>query len=277
MKKSSSKKKYNLGLALSGGGAKGFAHVGVYRFLEECGLIPDVISGTSAGALAGVLFADGYSADDVEKIFTGREFSEFAGIQIPKSGLFDNKRFRHFLKQHLRANCFEDLKIPLTVIATDLDRGQSREFRSGPLVEPVVASCCMPVIFSPVEIDGSHYVDGGLFCNFPVSTIREACRYIIGVNVSPLIAQKYKQTLWGIAERSYHYMFRANTLEDRLLCDILVETKDAGVYKTFDLENVSQIAGLGYDAAVEAFDRYVEEQQMIVKVLAARKDRLKKK
>jgi NTE family protein len=276
MKKSHAKKKYSLGLALSGGGAKGFAHVGVYRFLEECGLIPEIISGTSAGALAGVLFADGYSADDVEKIFTGREFSEFAGIHIPKSGLFDNKRFHSFLKQHLRASCFEELKIPLVVIATDLDKGQSREFRSGPVVEPVVASCCMPVIFSPVVIEGSHYVDGGLFRNFPVSTIREECERIIGVNVSPLIAQKYKQTLWGIAERSYHYMFRANTLEDRLLCDILVETKDVSSYKTFDLENVSQIARIGYNAAVDAFDKYIEEQHVIVKVLTAKKDHLKK-
>jgi NTE family protein len=276
MKKSHAKKKYSLGLALSGGGAKGFAHVGVYRFLEECGLIPEIISGTSAGALAGVLFADGYSADDVEKIFTGREFSEFAGIHIPKSGLFDNKRFHSFLKQHLRASCFEELKIPLVVIATDLDKGQSREFRTGPVVGPVVASCCMPVIFSPVVIEGSHYVDGGLFRNFPVSNIREECERIIGVNVSPLIAQKYKQTLWGIAERSYHYMFRANTLEDRLLCDILVETKDVGNYKTFDLENVSQIAHIGYNAAVGAFDKYIEEQHVIVKVLAAKKDHLKK-
>jgi NTE family protein len=277
MKKSHAKKKYSLGLALSGGGAKGFAHIGVYRFLGECGLIPEIISGTSAGALAGVLFADGYSADDVEKIFTGREFAEFAGIHIPKSGLFDNKRFHSFLKQHLRAKCFEDLKIPLVVIATDLDKGQSREFRSGPLVEPVVASCCMPVIFSPVVIEGSHYVDGGLFRNFPVSNIREECERIIGVNVSPLIARKYKQTLWGIAERSYHYMFRANTLEDRLLCDILVETKDVNSYKTFDLENVNQIARIGYNAAVDAFDKYIEEQHVIVKVLTAKKEHLKKK
>lgn len=275
MKNSNSKKKYSLGLALSGGGAKGFAHVGVYRFLEECGLIPKIISGTSAGALAGVLFADGYSADDVENIFTGREFSEFAKMQLPKSGLFDNKRFHSFLKQHLRAKYFEDLKIPLVVIATDLDKGISREFRSGPIVEPVVASCCMPVIFSPVEIDGSHYVDGGLFRNFPVSNIREECDRIIGVNVSPLIAQKYKQTLWGIAERSYHYMFRANTLEDRLLCDILIETKDVSSYKTFDLENVNQIACIGYNAAVHAFDKYIEEQNMVVKVLTAKNDRLK--
>ena len=96
-------KTYKLGLALSGGGAKGFAHIGVFKLLEECGLKPDIIVGTSAGALMGALFADGYTPDEIKDLFTGREFSEFAQLQIPKSGLFDSKRFRYFLRRHLRA------------------------------------------------------------------------------------------------------------------------------------------------------------------------------
>jgi predicted acylesterase/phospholipase RssA/glycosidase len=249
--------KYKLGLALSGGGAKGFAHIGVFRLLEERKLIPDIIAGTSAGALAGVLFADGYSSADIQELFFGREFSEFAQLQIPKDGLFDNKRFRTFLKRCLRAKRFEDLQIPLVVVATDLDNGKSHEFRTGPIVDAVVASCSIPIIFSPVEINGLHYVDGGLFRNFPVSVIREACEYVIGVNVSPLIPQKYKQTLWGIAERSYHYVFRANTIEDRLMCDVLIETEETNGYKMFDMENVESIANVGYEAAVDAFDRKI--------------------
>lgn len=253
--------KYKLGLALSGGGAKGFAHIGVFKLLEERRLMPDIISGTSAGALAGVLFADGYSAADIQELFTGREFSEFAQLQIPKDGLFDNKRFRTFLKRRLRAKVFEDLNIPLVVVATDLDNGKSHEFKSGPIVDAVVASCSIPIIFSPVEINGLHYVDGGLFRNFPVSVIREACEWVIGVNVSPLIPQKYKQTLWGIAERSYHYIFRSNTMEDRMMCDVLIETQEVGAYKTFDLENVASIAAIGYEAAVAALGKAMIEQQ----------------
>ena len=241
-----------LGLALSGGGAKGFAHVGVFKLLEECALMPDIIAGTSVGALMGALFADGYSADEIKELFTGREFSEFAQLQLPKSGLFDSKRFRHFLRRHLRAKTFEELKVPLVVIATDLDNGESHEFRSGPLVEAVTASCSIPIIFSPVVINGVHYVDGGLFHNFPVSIIRNECERVIGVNVSPLIPQKYKQTIYHIAERSYHYMFRANTLEDREMCDVLIEAEEFGMYKTFDLENVEQIFNIGYEAAVRA-------------------------
>lgn len=254
-------KPYKIGLALSGGGAKGFAHLGAFKLLEESGLKPDIISGTSAGSLMGVLFADGYSADEIKNMFIGREFSEFAQLQIPKSGLFNYDRFQEFLKRHLRSKRIEDLPIPTVIVATDLDRGCSHEFRSGPIVEAVTASCCMPIVFSPVLINGVHYVDGGLFRNFPVSTIRDECEYVIGVNVSPLIPQRYKQTLLHIAERTYHYVFKANAIEDRELCDILIEAKEVGLYKTFDLENINLISEIGYEAAVKAFQKVIQEKK----------------
>ena len=122
-------------------------------------------------------------------------------------------------------------------------------------------------------INGVHYVDGGLFHNFPVSIIREECERIIGVNVSPLIPQKYKQTIFHIAERSYHYMFRANTLEDREMCDVLIEAEEFGLYKTFDLENVDVICNIGYSAAARCFEKVLDENkyETLVKAIAARK------
>ena len=253
---------YKLGLALSGGGARGYAHIGAFKVLEECGLKPDIIAGTSVGALMGSLYADGYSAEEIKTLFTGREFSEFTELQIPKSGLFDTKRFRDFLSGHFRVKRIEDLSIPMVIVATDLDNGKSHEFREGPLVDAVTASCSIPIIFSPVAIGGVHYVDGGLFRNFPVSVIREVCERVIGVNVSPLLPQKYKQTLLGIAERSYHYIFQANTLEDRELCDVLIESKQVGLYKTFDLESIEELAHLGYEAAVHAFEQVVRDNKL---------------
>lgn len=254
-------KPYELGVALSGGGAKGFAHLGVFKLLNECGVTPDIISGTSAGALAGALYADGYSSDEIKEIFKGREFSEFACLQMPKAGLFDMSRMKNFLQKHLRTKKIEDLEIPLVIVATDLDNGVSREFRHGPIEEAIMASCCVPIVFSPVEINGIHYVDGGLFRNFPVSNIRQECKKVIGVNVSPLVPLKYKQTIRHIAERSYHYMFRANTMEDRLLCDLLIETGSATGYKMFDLENVDQIVQIGYDTALNAFADIEEDSK----------------
>lgn len=277
MTEETSQKPYKLGLALSGGGAKGFAHIGVFKMLEECALRPDLMAGTSVGALMGALFADGYTANEIKELFTGREFSEFAQLQIPKSGLFDSKRFRYFLKRHLRAKNIEDLKIPMIIMATDLDNGESHEFRTGSLVDAITASCSIPIIFSPVIINGIHYVDGGLFHNFPVSIIREACDKVIGVNVSPLVPQKYKQTIFHIAERSYHYMFRANTLEDREMCDVLIEAGEFGLYKTFDLENVELISSIGYAAAVRAFEQVLHENKFetLVKAITTRGNTLK--
>lgn len=276
MTEQTNQKMKKLGLALSGGGAKGFAHIGVFKMLEECALMPDIIAATSVGALMGTLYADGYRADEIKELFTGREFSEFAQLQLPKSGLFDSKRFRYFLKRHLRAKNIEDLQIPMVIMATDLDNGVSHEFRSGSIVDAVTASCSIPIIFSPVIINGIHYVDGGLFHNFPVSIIREECQRVIGVNVSPLVPQKYKQTIFHIAERSYHYMFRANTLEDREMCDVLIEAEEFGLYKTFDLENVGQIARIGYMAAVRAFEIVLQENkyETLVKAINARKKAL---
>lgn len=277
MTEQTNQERKKLGLALSGGGAKGFAHIGVFKMLEECALMPDIIAGTSVGALMGALFADGYRADEIKELFSGREFSEFAQLQIPKSGLFDSKRFRYFLKRHLRTKNIEDLQIPMVIMATDLDNGVSHEFRKGPIVDAVTASCSIPIIFSPVVVGGIHYVDGGLFHNFPVSIIREECERVIGVNVSPLVPQKYKQTIFHIAERSYHYMFRANTLEDRMMCDVLIEAEEFGLYKTFDLENVGQIARIGYMAAVKAFEVVLQENkyETLVKAINARKKALK--
>ena len=243
------RKPYRLGLALSGGGAKGLAYVGVFKFLEERGIRPDVIVGTSAGAIAAVLWADGHTSDEIREMFAGREFSEFARVQVPTTGLFDSRGVSEFLKRNLRAKTFEELRIPTIVMATDLDNGCGHRFSSGPIVEAVRASCSIPIIFSPVVIDGVHYVDGGLF------NIRDSCEMVIGVNVNPYTARKYSKNIYSIGERSFHYMFRANTVEDRRLCDLLIETEEFGHYKLFDLKNIDHIARVGYVTAVRAYNR----------------------
>lgn len=252
------KDKYELGLALSGGGARGFAHLGALRALADFGLKPEIISGTSAGSLAGVLYADGYEPEEILELFLGKELKQFAEIQLPKVAIFNNSGFRRFLKNNLRAKKFEDLRIPLKVVATNFDEGKSVVFDEGLLIDPVLASCSIPLVFSPVVIDGVNYVDGGLFKNFPVSVIRKQCHYIIGVNVSPLVTKKYNGTIMHIAERSYHYMSRTNTLLDRTLCDVLIEMEDLVSYKTFDLERATKIFKIGYEHA----DRTLSESSL---------------
>ena len=266
-------KKYMLGLALSGGGARGFAHIGVLKLLDECGLQPDIIVGTSAGALMGILYADGYKPEEIATLFNGREFSEFASFQIPKMGLFDSSKFHKFIKKIVRAKDLSDLQIPVTVMTTNLDSGEAHAFTCGPIPEIVTASCSVPIIFNPVVINGTHYVDGGLFNNFPVSIIRGVCDAVIGSNVSPVVPDKYKKTIVGIAERSYHYLFKANTDKDRDLCDILIETEEFSDYKMFDMDKVDTIVQVGYNAAERSFDNFLNNKPIaaLIKKISAKK------
>ena len=247
-------KKYKLGLALSGGGAKGFAHCGALKALEEFGLKPDIISGTSAGAIVGALYASGNDPVDISRMFMGKEFSNFVKMMIPKSGFFDHSPFMDFLNEYLKVKTFEELNIPLHVVASDLDNGKSIVFNTGEIAPRVLASCCLPIVLSPVVIDGVNYVDGGIFRNFPVVPIRDLCDQVIGINVSPLIGEEYKKNMVSIALRAYNFMFRANAFEDKKLCDFLVEVQEARQYSTFDLENIDKIVTIGYEDTVKILE-----------------------
>jgi NTE family protein len=238
--------KFKLGIALSGGGVKGFAHAGALKAIEEFGIRPEIISGTSAGAIVGAMYASGLPPEKIIEIFRNRYINNFIEFTLPKAGLFGTAGFIKFLDENIPAKTFEELKIPLLVVATDFDHGKSVVFSSGELINKVMASACVPVFFKPITIDGINYVDGGLFMNFPVSVIRKDCEKVIGINVSPLIADKYSKSIIGVVERTYHYIFRANTILEKRLCDILVEVEEAMQFKVFDLDKVDQIFELGY-------------------------------
>lgn len=244
---------YRVGLVLSGGGAKGFAHVGVLKAFEELGIRPDIISGTSAGAVIAVLYADGYSPDEILDLFSGLSFNDLAEITLPRAGFFKIDRFKQFLQQSLRAENIEDLAIPVVVTATDLDHGRYEVWRSGAIAERVTASCSIPIIFPPVLIDGTHYVDGGVLRNLPVYPIRNECDTIVGINVSPLVNKKYKQSVIDIAMRSYSFMSKSNTVEDMKLCDVFIPMKEAARYAVFDIHALRDIANVGYQRAMKIF------------------------
>ena len=241
---------YFLGYALGGGGAKGFAHLGALRVLEKCGLKPDVIAGTSAGALAGVFYADGYHPEEILELFRKREFKEFVEFTIPKTGFLKSTGLHSFLKKNLRARRFEELQLPFYAVATDWNRARTVAFSNGDdLVDAVVASCSVPVVFYPQYINGIPYVDGGLLKNFPVSVIRKKCKFVIGVNVSLMIPAADRYNIRTMAERTFNLMSNANTLFDKTYCDILIETKGIERYAMFDLNNVDTITEAGYHYA----------------------------
>lgn len=243
---------YPLGLALSGGSIKGFAHLGVLKCMEELGLRPDVIAGTSAGALMGAFYADGYSPEEIFEIFSEQGFMGMTSFRPLDGGVFDTSKFVRFIKGKLRAKRLEDLPVPMRIVATDLDRGAQHVFTRGSLAEIVTASCSIPVLFNPMQIEGTTYVDGGLFRNFPASVIRHECGYLIGMNLGPWQdSADYPKTIMGIAERSWEFVFRQNTLHDRGLCDVLLESSEVTQYGMFEVSSAAEIMSLGYALAKE--------------------------
>ncbi|MCW1734895.1 patatin-like phospholipase family protein [Anaerorudis cellulosivorans] len=268
---------YNLGYALSGGGAKGFAHLGALKMLDESGLKPDVIVGTSAGSLAGVLYADGYTPDEICELFKGKEFRQFIEFTKPTAGFFKTTGLQSFLKNNLRAKSFEELKIPFIAVATDWNRARAVTFSQGDfLIDAVVASCSIPIVFYPQLIDGVPYVDGGLLKNFPVSVIRKKCKYVVGVNVSLIIPPPEKINLKNMIERTFNLMANSNTLRDRKLCDILIETEGIEKFSMFDLNHSNDMMELGARCASQKImDK--EGQEIVKRCLSMKKKKHAKK
>ena len=259
-----SRPRYRVGVALSGGGAKGFSHIGALKALEKSGYKPEIVAGVSAGSIVGALYCDGYTPAEIASMFDNISYSDMLKIKIPVDSFFSMEPFSKFLEKYLVSKRIEDLHIPLVILATDFDKGCIKEFREGPLIDAVVASCSVPAAFPPVVIDGVHYVDGGVLKNFPVSTIRDSCRTVIGINASPLVADEYKLSLLNVASRTYHFMFKANILADKELCDLLIEPVDMGNYDTFDVEKGREIYELGYKSASDILQQLSNESQKLL-------------
>lgn len=258
--------RYKLGLALSGGSIKGFAHLGVLQRLEELGLRPDIIAGTSAGALMGAFYADGYKPAEILDLFDDQGFISMTSLRPNGGGVFDTSKFERFLEEHLHHRHIEELPIPLRIVATDLDRGVQHVFTEGLLSACVTASCSIPVLFNPVEIAGVSYIDGGIFRNFPASVIRRDCQLVLGVHLNPAQPADYKRTIMSVAERSWQLIFRQNAQYDRRRCDILIEPQEVMSYGMFDVDSANEIMRLGYTLACEAFE--TEEAQQFLGALS---------
>lgn len=241
------KRPFRLGLALSGGGARGLAHAGALAAIEEAGLQPDVIAGVSAGSVAATMYAAGNSPRQILKLFDKKGFSDFVELRPYHGGLFAVSGFRKLLKEAFgKYENFEDLPIPVYVGVTNLDEGIPAEFHTGALVDRVVASCSIPIVFKPAVIDGVRYVDGGVLRNHPAWIIRDLCDTLIGVNVSPLRSQAGADSIFGVAMRTYNLMAKANQREDMDKCDLSVEMPEISACSTFDLSLSENLFMSGY-------------------------------
>jgi len=249
-------KKYKTGLVLSGGGARGFAHLGLIQALNDAGIFPDIISGTSAGALVGVLYADGYSPKEILSLMNHGSRLDFMRPAMPREGLLQISGIQKILKTHLRAKTFEELKIPVFVTATDINNGKPVYFSEGEILDPVIASASIPVLFQPVKTNDISYVDGGVLDNLPVHPIENDCRVLIGSFVNPVGYVEKISGLINIAERTFMLSMSKEIIEKAKKFDLFVAPPELGNYKILDPEKAGELYEIGYKAAKEKLQEF---------------------
>lgn len=174
-----------IGLALGGGAARGFAHIGVIKMLESQGIVPDYIVGTSAGAVVGSLYASGHDAFAMQKIAQQLDEKIFADWTLGGRGFLKGEALQEFINQHLNMRPLERLNKPFAVVATDLNTGERVVFRTGDSGLAVRASAAVPGVFQPTQFAGKSYVDGGLSSPIPVQAARDmGADFVIAVDIS---------------------------------------------------------------------------------------------
>jgi NTE family protein len=240
-----------IGLVLSGGGARGFAHLGVLQALDELGIKISSIAGVSAGAITGTLYAAGYAPRKIFELIKGQNFYKMPGFQFSRTGLFSLKNIELVLAQLIKENNFEHLQIPLFIGATNLSEGKAEIFSTGSLFDKVLASASVPALFVPVLIDGKYYVDGGVTNNFPVESLKDKCDVVIGSHVNKLYDGHHIDiNRIQIVEHCFHLAIASKVYAQAMLCDVYIEPELIG-FGMFDLKQAETVFEKGYTAAME--------------------------
>ena len=240
-----------MGLALSGGGARGIAHLGVLEAFDELGITFDEISGTSFGAVAGAFYASGIKPAELLKLVIKTKLILFVRPAISKTGLLKVEKLNDLFSRHLPVNCFEYLEKKLTVNATDIKKGEIKYFHQGSLIPAILASCCMPVIFDPMVIEGTAYIDGGILNNLPVEPLQPSCEIIVGSHCNPVHPDFKVKNAKALLERTLLMAIRNNTLQRQKSCHVFIEPSRLGSYIGSDFDKAQSIYDIGYRHVME--------------------------
>lgn len=231
-----------VGLALGSGSARGIAHLGVLKAMEDLKIPIDYIAGSSMGAFVGASYATGQPLEQIESITEKATWQETVRMFLPsfsKGGLIKGKRISGFIHDVIGADDFNDLKIPVGVDTTDLETGEKYTITSGNLVEAVRASMAVPTVLTPKIIDGRILVDGGLVSPVPIQTVRDmGADIIVAVDVLPPIQADYKQSRSGLQESLVEIIKQNSALqrlisEDLLPRDRKATERDVGIFEVF--------------------------------------------
>lgn len=244
-----------IGLALGSGSARGIAHIGVLKALEELNIPIDLIAGSSMGAFVGAAYAAGKTIDQLEANTEQTTWQDTAKMFIPtfsKGGLVKGKRISGLIHERVGVSDFEELKIPLGVDTTDLETGEKYTITTGDLIAAVRASMAVPMVLTPKIIDGRILVDGGLVSPVPIQTVRDmGADFVIAVDVMPPIEENYKRNRSGI-EDSLRKLIRENPTIRRFFGEeFLPKEKDSIDRDVGILEVFQQSMNIGHTKLAE--------------------------
>lgn len=247
---------YKIGLVLSGGGYRSAAHIGVLKAMSERGIKPNFISGSSAGAVIGAMYAAEYTWDDIYNFLKDTDVVSFRNYSFQKAGLLDSTNFVSLLNEVFPENSFEALKIPLFVATTDLLEARTRFYFDGELILPLIASSAIPGVFSPISFQNRLLCDGGVTNNLPTEPLIPLSDKIIGVYVNPLqkISKDELGSTRSVLERSYLIMRDAISRRNFNACDILIAPEKLSNFNVLSKSNLQEIFEMGYEEACIKLD-----------------------
>ncbi|WP_457641182.1 patatin-like phospholipase family protein [Persephonella sp.] len=243
------------GIALSGGAIRGAAHIGVLKALEEKGIKPNCISGSSAGSIVGAFYAAGYSPKEMESIALKTKFLSYMKPELSFSALFSLEKLENFLDRYIGKKDISQLEKTLYVCVTNLNKGVPEYKSEGDLFLWISASSALPFIFKPVEYGGNLYIDGGIMDNLPVEPLSKKTDFIIGVDVNPLGVEEKLNNAFSILIRSFYLAFRSNVEIRKRMCNIFIQPDglvDVGLFSVWKIKDAIDI---GYNYTKKLLDR----------------------
>ncbi|WP_426687747.1 patatin-like phospholipase family protein [Rhodanobacter ginsengiterrae] len=234
-----------IGLALGGGAAKGFAHIGVIKMLEASGIHPDVVAGTSAGSVVGALYASGMDAFALQQTAFGLDEAKIRDVRMFSGGLVQGQALQDYVNQLVHKQPIEQLKMPFAAVATELETGNRTVFMRGNTGRAVRASSSIPGVFEPVEIHGKHYVDGGVVSPIPVDAARQlGADFVIAVDISAAPDGSNPQDMMGIVGQSIDIMSRQLAAQESARADVVIRPDLRGIGATaFEQKDLAILAG----------------------------------
>lgn len=239
-----------IGLALSGGAARGIAHIAVLETLELEGFPIRAIAGTSAGSVVGALYAAGMPPSEIRRVLLHVKWQDVLKFTIPKRGLISSEGIYRFMEKILPVKRFSSLPIPFAAVATDLKTAEKVVITSGSIARAVQASCSLPIIFTPAEINRKILVDGGVSSQVPVRTVREelGAKRVVAVNVNykALELNEYDNLIKIATHLSVLWASR-NAREEEKLADVVIQVNVRGI-ALYDLSKSRELLRRGRKA-----------------------------